>query len=204
MKIFKETDFWVGDHAMSDQRLKFIDYSSIIDCPNWISLLGMVKTTKYSNLKILSVFDMNIWLLLIMSLILLSIINTKMNRNSNLITTIVISLINHLECLISKSGMFFINKVPLYKRYFKKKLSAHSITRTYLSRYMLITWVLASFLTSTLFSNEILMKLLFKSKIIIHSIDHLNEMIDFSALTFEAGYALLGIHVSCYQIRIRI
>ena len=61
---------------------------------------------------------------------------------------------------------------------------------------MLMTWIFATFLLSTLFSNEILMKLLFKSKIIINSIDHLNQMKDFSAITYEAAYISVKIPVS--------
>ena len=67
---------------------------------------------------------------------------------------------------------------------------------------MLLTWIWASFILPTLFSNEILMKMLFKSKIIIHSSDHLNEMSDFTAITYEQGYSRIGIHVSYLFINI--
>ena len=89
---------------MSAHRLQVLHYSPVTDCPNRISLLGMTKTENHSNFKILSVFDINVWLVLMTSLVMLSIINTKFNKNSNSFIIILTSLINHLECLFSKSG----------------------------------------------------------------------------------------------------
>lgn len=44
-------------------------------------------------------------------------------------------------------------------------------------------WILASFVLSTLFSNEILMKLIFKPKLRIESFDQLNEH-EYTALMY--------------------
>ena len=67
---------------------------------------------------------------------------------------------------------------------------------------MWLTWIWASFILSMLCSNEILMKMLFKSKVIIHSFDHLNEISDFTAITYEQAYFRIGIYVSYLFITI--
>ena len=50
---------------------------------------------------------MDIWLFLLISLMLLSVLNTKFRKNQNTFLTLIISLINHTEELISKSGKIF-------------------------------------------------------------------------------------------------
>lgn len=89
-------------------RLELVDYASITGVTNHICLLGVEKSLKYLKTKLFSIFDINIWLLLIFSLILLSIFNTKFKKNHNIVLSIINSFINHLEQLISKSGKMIL------------------------------------------------------------------------------------------------
>ena len=100
----KKTDVWIGDHTISPSRLKRIDYSFISDCTNRVAFLGVEKTFNQYKFKLFSVFDTKVWLLLLISLIFMSILNTKFNNHRTKFSTVIISFINHLEVLISKSG----------------------------------------------------------------------------------------------------
>lgn len=103
---------------MSSDRLQHIHYSPVTDCPNWVALLGVVETAKHPKFEIFSIFDSKTWLFLFLSLVLVVIFNIKFSKNQNLSITIVMSLINHLECLISKSGkdIFHSEHISKYLR----------------------------------------------------------------------------------------
>ena len=108
LNFLKDTDIWIADVGMTIERLEQIDYTSVTDSSNWVSLLGVEKTSK---VKIFAIFDMDIWLILLISLMLLSVLNTKFRQNQNTFLTLIISLINHTEELISKSGKIFHMKL---------------------------------------------------------------------------------------------
>ena len=83
------------------------------DSPNSISLLGIERSLSDHKFKIFTIFDMNVWIFLLISLMLLSVLNIKFRKNQNTFLTLIISLINHMEGLLSKSGktfsLFFMN-----------------------------------------------------------------------------------------------
>ena len=83
--------------------MKTIDYLSVSECINWLTLLGVEKSLNHQKFEIFSIFDINIWLLLLISLIFLSIVNMKFSKQ-NAFLAIITSSINHLETLITKSG----------------------------------------------------------------------------------------------------
>ena len=87
-----------------NERFELIDYLPVNYCINWFSILGVKKPLDFQKTKILSIFDPTTWLLLLFSLTVLSILNTKYKRNQNVILTVIHSWFNHLEELISKSG----------------------------------------------------------------------------------------------------
>ena len=89
--------------------MRTIDYLSVCECVNWLTLLGVEKSLNHQKFEIFSIFDIKIWLLLLISLIFLSIINIKFSNKQNSFLTIIISLINHLETLITKSGKKLLN-----------------------------------------------------------------------------------------------
>ena len=60
---------------------------------------------------------------------------------------------------------------------------------------LFLIWLCTSFLLSALFSNEILMKLLFKSKLVINSIEELNQN-EFIGIVWPAPYTGNRIPVS--------
>ena len=104
LNFLKDADVWIADVGMTVERLEQIDYSSVTDSSNWISLLGVEKTLSHQKFKIFTIFDMDIWLFLLISLMLLSVLDTKFRQDQNTFLTLIISLINHTEELISKSG----------------------------------------------------------------------------------------------------
>ena len=97
--------------------MKTIDYLSVSECVNWLTLLGVEKSLNHQKFEIFSIFDIKIWLLLLISLIFLSIINMKFSNKQNSFLTIIISLINHLETLITKSGKKLSNLFYLIRSF---------------------------------------------------------------------------------------
>ena len=95
--------------------MKKIDFLSVSYCMNWFSILGVEKHINHHRFGLLfSMFDCRIWVLLLLSWILLSIINTKYkNKDQNIFITLIISWINHFEVLISKSGKQLSHFLPL-------------------------------------------------------------------------------------------
>ena len=104
MFFYQGSDIYLDEFGVLNKRLKSIDYLSVNYCINWFSILGVEKPLSFQKTKILSIFDLTSWLLLFFSLIVLSILNTKYKRNQNVVLTVIHSLLNHLEELISKSG----------------------------------------------------------------------------------------------------
>ena len=84
--------------------METIDYLSASECINWLTLLGVEKSLNRQKFEIFSIFDIKIWLLLLTSLIFLSIFNIKFSNKQNYFLAIIISSINHIETLITKSG----------------------------------------------------------------------------------------------------
>ena len=70
-----------------------------------ITLLAVNKPLNHSQFKIFSIFNTEVWLVILLSLILMSIFNTKFNTKKQYpILTFGISIINHFEQLVCKSG----------------------------------------------------------------------------------------------------
>ena len=44
LNFLKDTDVWIADVGMTIERLEQIDYISVTDSSNWVSLLGVEKT----------------------------------------------------------------------------------------------------------------------------------------------------------------
>lgn len=85
--------------------MKKIDFLSVSYCMNWFSILGVEKHLNRHKFELFSIFDYRIWVSLLFSWILLSIINIKhKNKDENIFINLLVSWINHLEVLISKSG----------------------------------------------------------------------------------------------------
>ena len=91
LNFLKDTDIWIADVGMTIERLEQIDYTSVTDSSNWVSLLGVEKTLSHQKFKIFTIFDMDIWLFLLISLMLLSVLNTKFRKNQNTFLTLIIS-----------------------------------------------------------------------------------------------------------------
>ena len=94
-----------------------IDYLSVSECANWLTLLGVEKSLNRQKFEIFSIFDIKIWLLLLTSLIFLSIINMKFSNKQNSFLAIIISSINHIETLITKSGKKLSNLFYLIRSF---------------------------------------------------------------------------------------
>ena len=70
--------------------------------------------------------------------------------------------------------------------------------KSYSNESLFLIWIWASFILSILFNNEILSKLIFKKKLIIGSIDELNNS-EFTALVWPSIYKKINTHVSNYN-----
>lgn len=89
--------------TLSPQRYKLVKFSSIFTIDNLVTILSKEEKSD-SLLGLLTTFDPITWWLLIISLLIYSMINSKRNSFYNLI----ISLIDHIECLLTKQSKFFI------------------------------------------------------------------------------------------------
>ena len=122
-----------------------------------------------SNFKILTTFEPITWWLLLMSLLIISLINIKSKRN--FLSNFTISLIDHFECLLTKQSKGNFNQIRF--NVFILKVSSITSNRRYKVSYLI--WIISSFFLMTIFSNEILSKLISPSYESIDSIDQLNQ-----------------------------
>ena len=122
-----------------------------------------------SNFKILTTFEPMTWWLLLMFLLIISLLNIKIKRNC--LFDFIISLIDHFECLLNKQSKSYFDQIRF--NVFILKASSITSNRRYKMSYLL--WIIGSFFLVTIFSNEILSKLINPSYASIDSIDQLNQ-----------------------------
>ena len=89
--------------VMNSKRFELVKFSPILFVDNLISLLSLEEKTS-SNFRILNTFQPITWWFLISSCVIYSLINTKLNRN--FLFNFALSLIDHLECLLTKQSKF--------------------------------------------------------------------------------------------------
>ena len=87
------------------------------------------------------------------------------------------SLLDHFECLLTKQSTGNLNKTKT-NFFFNFKVGSLSSNRIYKSSYLF--WIVTTFFLVTLFSNDILSKLINPSYKSINSIEQLNH---YSAMT---------------------
>ena len=100
--------------------MQTIDYASVTDSTHHLCLLGVEKPLNQNNYELPSIFDIEIWVLLLISIVLVTIFNTKYNRNQNSFMLLVKSFTNHLEILLSKSGKSIPNQYKIKPNYSNK------------------------------------------------------------------------------------
>ena len=79
--IYQKTDILYGGFAYDESKLTSFTYSPIFEPTNLISILGIGKRTNKNYFELLSIFDMIVWSLLILSIIIFSI--TDINDSFN-------------------------------------------------------------------------------------------------------------------------
>ena len=89
--------------VLSPKRFELVKFSSILTIDNLVTILSAEEKVD-SLLGLLTTFEPTTWWLLIISLLIYSLINSKRNSFYNLI----ISLIDHIECLLTKQSKFFL------------------------------------------------------------------------------------------------
>lgn len=75
----KQNDIWIGEPGIMIDTINKTNYSLISDCSNMITFLAVEKPLNHVKFKIFSIFNTQVWLLILLSLILTSIFNTKFN-----------------------------------------------------------------------------------------------------------------------------
>ena len=92
----------------SPERLQFVKFPPVLYVENLVSILS-IKEKVSSDFKIFTTFHPITWWILIFLLFIFSLFNVK--RKTNFFIDFIISIINHIECLLTKQSMFY----SLYK-----------------------------------------------------------------------------------------
>ena len=98
---------------MSPQRFELAKFTPTLYVDNLITFLSL-KEKVNSNFKFLTIFEPITWWVLFILLMIYSVINLK--KKTNLLIDLIISFINHFECLVtkqSKSILFIIMLIML-------------------------------------------------------------------------------------------
>lgn len=96
----------MGNFRINSERTKISRFAKITRINNLVSLLSSEKKADYMPYNILSIFDVKIWMLVILLLIVVSILGIgKFDKNTFLIKFLN-STIDHLECLIRNCSKF--------------------------------------------------------------------------------------------------
>ena len=91
---------------MSLERYELGRFPPVLIVTNLLSLLSSQQRIG-SNFKILKIFEPSCWLLFIILLLICSLININSEWNTkNLILKFIISILNHIEPLLTKRSKF--------------------------------------------------------------------------------------------------
>ena len=86
---------------ISSERIQFAKFTPVLYFENIVSIMSM-KEKINSNFKILTIFEPITWLFLLISLLSISLVNMKIQKN--LLINFIYSLIEHFECLVTKQS----------------------------------------------------------------------------------------------------
>ena len=92
-------DIVLGDFVATTQRNQLAKYTRIYMISNFMSLMSSQKTIDSYNYNILSIFQIEIWILIILFLILVSIFGIIKIRMKTLLFDFINSMFDHFECL---------------------------------------------------------------------------------------------------------
>ena len=153
---------------VNPKRNQIAKFTPFLSYQHLISIMSIDQKVN-SNFKILTTFEPMTWWLLLISLLLISLVNMKLTRI--FLINYAISLIDHFECLLTKKSKCDFNKI--INQLFCLKVGSLSSKRIYKLSYLL--WIISSFFLMTIFSNDILSKLISPLYETINSIDQLNQ-----------------------------
>ena len=88
--------------VLSPKRFELVKFSSILTIDNLVTILSAEEKVD-PLLGLLTTFEPITWWLLIISLLLYSLINSKRIK----VYDLLISLIDHIECLLTKQSKLF-------------------------------------------------------------------------------------------------
>lgn len=94
--------------VLSSKRFQHVQFSPILFVDNSVSLLSLEEKIN-SNFRILTTFEPITWWLLILLLLIYSLFNVKFK--GNILFNFAISLIDHIECLLTKHSKQFKMKI---------------------------------------------------------------------------------------------
>ena len=100
----KKTDFTLVNWVMTPKRLQMVNFSPTVYVESLASILS-VRETVNSKFNLLTTFQPIIWWLLIVSLLIYSLINVR--SKNNFLIGVIISMIDHFECLLTKQSELF-------------------------------------------------------------------------------------------------
>lgn len=92
-------DNWV----LTPERFEQTNFTPILYIDNLIAFLSL-KEKITSNFKFLTIFEPITWWFLFTLLMIYSIFNIK--KQTNFLIDLIVSIINHFECLLAKHSMY--------------------------------------------------------------------------------------------------
>ena len=168
---------------MSPKRIEFAKFTTPLKHSDIISIMSIDQKVK-SDFKILTTFEPITWLLLLISLLLISLVNIKSRKD--FLFNFFVSLIDHFGCLLTKQSKSKCNLIK--PDCFVIKVCSLSSNRIYKSSYLF--WIILSFFLTTIFSNDILSKLISPSYQSIDSIDQLNQRSDITTIIWNGSFII--------------
>lgn len=92
-------DIVLGDFVMTIQRNQLAKYTRIYMISNFMSLMSSQKIIDSNHYNILSIFQIEIWILIILFLILSSIFGIRKIKMKTFPFDFINSMFDHFECL---------------------------------------------------------------------------------------------------------
>ena len=99
----KISDVMIDNWVLTPEKLEQTKFTPILYVDHLIAFLSL-KEKITSNFKFLTIFEPITWWFLLILLMIYSIFNIK--KQTNFLIDLVVSIINHLECLLTKQSMY--------------------------------------------------------------------------------------------------
>ena len=159
---------------MNSKRTEIAKFSKIIYINNLMTVLSSEKKVDYVSFNIFSIFNVEIWMFIILFLIIVSTLGIKKFNKNIFLLEFLNSIIDHLECLI-RNCCKIILIVNALNHLLILPFSVTSTRGKRIRNFSTLTWIISTFLLTVIFGNDVLTMIIAPKIIKIDSINQLNQ-----------------------------